>query len=127
MSDSGRAPTLTGTNGPLARRDWRWSARATSSLPVPLSPVRSTVLSERATFETSRKMRRIRGLAPTMLRNGSRSTLLPPAGSLRTDPEEVGNGGFPLVKTRPRPVFQNATQGRAGQGGIWVGAASSDG
>ena len=39
------APQLTATNGPLAPRGWRaWIARATSSLPVPLSPVISTLL-----------------------------------------------------------------------------------
>src|SRR5437867_3121861 len=32
---------FTATNGPCARRDCRWSDRAISSLPVPLSPVKS--------------------------------------------------------------------------------------
>src|SRR5438132_11913041 len=45
-----------------------WIERATSSFPVPLSPIRSTVLSVRATLVTSRKMRCILGLAPTMSR-----------------------------------------------------------
>ena len=60
------APTLTGTNGPAARLDWRCSDLATSSFPVPLSPVMSTVLSVGATLLTSLKMRCIFGLAPTM-------------------------------------------------------------
>ena len=43
------AAQLTGTNGPPWRGlDW-WMARATSSLPVPLSPRSSTVASESAT------------------------------------------------------------------------------
>ena len=37
-SPSGRAPQLTRMNGLPARSEWRWSAMATSSLPVPLSP-----------------------------------------------------------------------------------------
>jgi len=37
------AAVLMATNGPPARGLWRCSARATSSLPVPLSPVTSTV------------------------------------------------------------------------------------
>ena len=40
---SGRAPQLIVTNGPSARPDSPWMAFATSSLPVPLSPVTSTV------------------------------------------------------------------------------------
>jgi hypothetical protein len=36
------APQLIGTNGRLARAPWVWMARATSSLPVPLSPMMST-------------------------------------------------------------------------------------
>ena len=38
-SSSGMAPQLTATNGRSARRLLQWIARATSSLPVPLSPV----------------------------------------------------------------------------------------
>ena len=38
-----------GRNGPLRRPLWRWMARATSSLPVPLSPVISTGTSVGAT------------------------------------------------------------------------------
>jgi hypothetical protein len=36
------AAQFTSTNGLLARGDCRWIARATSSLPVPFSPVMST-------------------------------------------------------------------------------------
>ena len=36
------APQLIGTNGRAARRPLAWIARATSSLPVPLSPTIST-------------------------------------------------------------------------------------
>ena len=42
---AGIAAQLTATNGPAARRPWRWIARATTSLPVPVSPVISTVAS----------------------------------------------------------------------------------
>ena len=37
---------LMAMNGPSAFLEHRWRARTTSSLPVPLSPVRSTELSE---------------------------------------------------------------------------------
>ena len=43
--DSGIAAQLTATNGPFARAELSWSARASSSLPVPLSPSSSTVAS----------------------------------------------------------------------------------
>ena len=43
-SDSGRAAQLTATNGRLRRGDASCTARATSSLPVPVSPKISTVL-----------------------------------------------------------------------------------
>ncbi len=42
-SVSGSAPQLMLTKGPSARPESPWIARATSSLPVPLSPVTSTV------------------------------------------------------------------------------------
>ncbi len=37
------AAQLTATNGPAARLLWAWIARATTSLPVPLSPLSRTV------------------------------------------------------------------------------------
>ena len=46
----GHRGAVDGDEGALARRRLRsWIARATSSLPVPLSPVTSTVASDRAT------------------------------------------------------------------------------
>jgi hypothetical protein len=47
---------LIATNGPEARDDARWIARARISLPVPDSPVRRTVVSVGATFETCTRM-----------------------------------------------------------------------
>ena len=41
-SVSGIAAQFTATNGPLARGESSWMARATSSLPVPVSPRIST-------------------------------------------------------------------------------------
>ena len=43
------APQLTRRNGPDDRRDRSWMARATTSLPAPVSPRISTGVSERAT------------------------------------------------------------------------------
>ncbi len=50
------APQLMATNGPEPRPDRAWMARATSSLPVPLSPVTSTVVLKSAILEMVRKM-----------------------------------------------------------------------
>ena len=47
------AAQLTATNGRLARGLWAWRARATSSLPVPDSPVISTLACEPATRRMS--------------------------------------------------------------------------
>ena len=64
-SDSGSAEPFTATNGPSARGLPRWIASATSSLPVPLSPCRSTVASDGATRPIFAKSARIGALAPT--------------------------------------------------------------
>ena len=50
-----------------ARRLLRWMASATSSLPVPLSPVISTDASVGATRPTSCRMRSIRGSLPDQI------------------------------------------------------------
>ena len=49
MRSRGIAAMLTVTNGPRARVEFAWIARATSSLPVPDSPMSRTVISVRAT------------------------------------------------------------------------------
>ena len=49
MSSEGIAPQFTGTNGPSARAPLSWISRATSSLPVPDSPVMCTGAWLRAT------------------------------------------------------------------------------
>jgi len=49
----GIAPQLTAMNGRSVRGLAEWMARATSSLPVPLSPVIKIVASVTATFSTS--------------------------------------------------------------------------
>ena len=52
ISSRGIAAQFTLMNARVLRSDRRWMARATSSLPVPVSPVMSTVESLRATLET---------------------------------------------------------------------------
>ena len=52
-SASGMAPQLTATNGRAARGLARWMARASSSLPEPLSPRSSTLASDWATMYAS--------------------------------------------------------------------------
>ena len=71
-SVSGIAAQFTTTNG----RSWRsppaWIARATISLPVPLSPLIRTLALLSATCEISSKTRCIEGPLPMMLRSRSR-------------------------------------------------------
>ncbi len=70
---SGRAPQLTTTIGLRRRGEAAWIARATTSLPVPDSPVTSTVESDWATFCTSSSTWRMAGEAP---RKGGGATVL---------------------------------------------------
>ena len=64
--DSVRAAQFTATNGPRARRLAAWTALATSSLPVPDSPVISTVASVGAMVRTISQSARMDSLRPTM-------------------------------------------------------------
>ncbi len=64
----GSAPEWTVTNGPAERGDRRWSAFATSSLPVPLSPVTRIVEREAAAWRTVSKTRSIEADRPTSSR-----------------------------------------------------------
>ena len=61
---SGIAPQLTVMNGPFARFERRWISRAISSLPVPVSPVISTLMSVAATFCSLRNTSIIDAQAP---------------------------------------------------------------
>ena len=61
---SGMAPQLMLTKGPLARGERLWISRAINSLPVPVSPVTSTVMSVLATFWTLRNTSCIAGDEP---------------------------------------------------------------
>ena len=64
MSPSGMAPQLMATKG-WSRRSLRpWMVRATTSLPVPLSPVTSTVVRVGASFSTSWRTSRMAGESP---------------------------------------------------------------
>ena len=67
-SVSGSAAQLMATNGLSARSLRAWIMRATSSLPVPLSPVRSTEIFDAATRETRSSTRRIAAESPTKSR-----------------------------------------------------------
>ena len=71
-SVSGSAPQLIDTKGRAARDDCRWMLRATSSLPVPLSPCTSTGLSLPATRVITASTSRISALAPTTFGSPSR-------------------------------------------------------
>ena len=73
-SSGGRLPEWTVTNGRLRRGLRRWIAFATSSFPVPLSPVTSTFDREAATCSISAYTSCIRGDFPTSSSNLSRRT-----------------------------------------------------
>src|SRR4029453_10761244 len=63
-SSDGTAARLTGMNGPSAFGDSSCSRRAIISLPVPLSPCTSTVVSSRATLRTRSMTWRMTALVP---------------------------------------------------------------
>ena len=54
------------TNGAASPRPSRWMPRATNSLPVPASPVMSTVAAYGATFSARRNTSCMARLRPTM-------------------------------------------------------------
>ena len=64
ISSSGMAAQLTCTRVRSRRIDWRWMARATSSLPVPLSPVTRTVAGVGAALSMVSRRRRMAGAEP---------------------------------------------------------------
>ncbi len=73
----GSAPVCTATNGPFARVERKWTARATSSLPVPDSPVISTVASACAAsliFSNTLCMTRERAIIPSKVISPERPT-----------------------------------------------------
>ncbi len=74
MSVGGSAARFTAMNGPSTRREKRCTARATSSLPVPVSPVIKTGVSEAAARPMSFQIVNIAALVPTSWRFGSRRT-----------------------------------------------------
>ena len=67
----GSAPQWIGTNGRSARAERSWMARATSSLPVPLSPSTSTDESVGATRSTTRSTSCMRALLVRMPLKGA--------------------------------------------------------
>ncbi|MCZ7683050.1 MAG: hypothetical protein M5U28_31270 [Sandaracinaceae bacterium] len=64
-SVSGSAAQSMATKGPRRRPPCSWSARAASSLPVPVSPSRSTVTSLFAASSSTAKTSRSARLSPT--------------------------------------------------------------
>ena len=66
------APQSSTTNGLRLRGEAWWMPRAIISLPVPVSPVTSTVSSDGATFSSVAKISRMRTEAPVTLSKVSR-------------------------------------------------------
>src|SRR5258708_2835296 len=69
MRDTGIAAQFTLTNARADRIERLWNARATSSFPVPVSPLMSTVASVGATRETFESSVRSAGDVPTISSN----------------------------------------------------------
>jgi hypothetical protein len=67
------AAQFTATKGRSRRAPEKWMERASSSLPTPVSPWMSTVVSRSIKGCTSSKTSRIRGLRATMFLNVKRS------------------------------------------------------
>jgi len=65
-SDSGSAAQLTATKGSLARALAAWMPRATSSLPVPVSPSIRTAIGDAAALSISRKTEAMGAPVPIM-------------------------------------------------------------
>ena len=110
---SASAAQFTGRKGPSARSDSWWIARATSSLPVPVSPVTSTVASVGATRAMISKTARIDGDRPNSPPGGSapadgtdgRRSRRASTRALRTS----GSTGF--VRKSSAPVWRAVTGG----------------
>ena len=92
MNDDGIAAQFTATKARAERGDRLWIARAMSSLPVPVSPVISTVESVGATLDTCDRTVRSGGEVPTISSNmevlpiSSRSptvNVVPPLSTIR--------------------------------------------
>ena len=66
IRSSGMAAQLTSTKGPDERRLRAWTARATSSLPVPFSPKISTRPLLGAAWVITARRSRMAGLSPTI-------------------------------------------------------------
>ena len=79
----------------FARGPSEWTARATTSLPTPLSPVIRTLASDRATRSTSSRRSSIIGLVPT--NSGSSPTLI----RMRTLSREKATLGSTTAARRP--------------------------
>jgi len=80
-SDSGMAPQWTGMKGASLRELSRWTASATSSLPVPLSPWMSTVEWVPATFLTISNTGSMAAEWPMMFGNAAPSAAAGPSGA----------------------------------------------
>jgi hypothetical protein len=98
-------PRFTLTNGPLRRRLFRCTARATSSLPVPLSPVISTDASVGATRPIISSMRTIFGSVPMMFEKSKRSSSSARVASVVSEPSRASAPSDRLQHRRVRPGF----------------------
>jgi hypothetical protein len=105
--------------GPAARGEWRWMAAATSSLPVPDSPVISTRASVGATRSISSRTASIAALrppsrssppAPRAARGSARAPGAAPAPSAASAARPRGVSGFSMKWKAPSLVARTASE-----------------
>ena len=113
------APQCTGMKRPPARPDKRWSAAATSSLPVPLSPEMRTVASVGATRRMISKIASMLGCWP-MIPSKTPSSSVEASGGmlLAAGSRSIGirsiappSIGPPSVRPKPGPRGEEASAG----------------
>ena len=116
-SSPGIAAQLTFTKGRARRAEPACSARATSSLPVPFSPVTSTRASLAALLATVSRSRRITGLSPRISPVAPRAARRPAFSSRRRcrssalamdTSSRPGCSGFSMKSSAPRRTASSA-------------------
>ena len=101
----GMAAMFSATKGLAARGLWRWSARAMSSLPVPDSPLMSTVMRERDSRPIALNTACIAGASPI---SSAASSPAGDVGAARTAPPRLALAPSPRRADGPSPCPDGA-------------------
>ena len=118
---SANTPQFSATKGPLLRAPPAWIARATSSLPVPVSPSTSTGTSLAAILATRDRSARIGSLSPTSSAAGPRVS----ARSLRTSARSARISGKPSMSSFTSRIARGCVLPTNTAGITWSIRASS--